>query len=761
MKVFPLSQMLLHVTLVPLVIVPSPLQADDWPQWRGPERDAVSRETGLLRQWPSNGPASVWRASGLGAGYSSVVVAHGLVFVTGERRKEVFCTALDVTNGKPRWICKIGESSRHTLSAPTVDQDRIYALDGDGDLVCLKLSSGEMVWQKSFLEDLDGRMMSGRGYAESPLIDGDRLVCTPGGVETMMVALNKMTGEVLWRTSIPDIGPLGVDGHSFPSMVVTEVGGIRQYVQFVGRGVIGVAADDGRFLWGYNDLSKGIHIPTPVVRDNLVFVANGYNAGSALLRLEPDGEGGIDVHEVYFLRGNRFQNHHGGMVLVGDHIFGGHGSNNGLPTCLELETGRIIWKRRGPGVGSAAVLYADDHLYFRYQNGLVALIEANPESYRLKGTFQLPGTGGDSWAHPVVANGWLYLREQDHLWVYDVTDRGDVSLVRNSNQPASSSPVVQALQRLQISAESLANQHALYRHLSDHDNAPALLVHLSDEHLQNGAISAEVLAALQAVPGPFVLDVAGTEFSNSGLEQASQLSHLVGLNLELCLQISDGGLPSLKSVANLRLLVLTGTAITDAGLAHLADVERLVALGLEICEGVTDAGCSQLGTMTALRALILKKTGFGTMITKEGLQALHSLTGLEVLNLYGNSLSDEDLAHLRPLKSLQELDLSLLAFTDKGVRHLEPLQQLQTLDMLYSTGFGGPRLTDAALKSLQKLPRLESLNLVGANITDAGLLQLSQLKRLKRLELVGSAVTPTGAEQFQLVLPACKVRLAR
>ena len=761
MKVFPLHRMLLLVALVPLVVVHRRAQADDWPQWRGPGRNAVSRETGLLRQWSSKGPASVWRASGLGTGYSSVVVARGLVFVTGQRGEEVFCTALDVTNGKPRWICKIGESSRHTLSAPTVDQDRIYALDGDGDMVCLKLSSGEIVWQKSFLEDLDGRMMSGRGYAESPLIDGEQLVCTPGGAETMMVALHKMTGEVLWRTSIPDIGPLGVDGHSFPSMVVTEVGGIRQYVQFVGRGVIGVAAADGRFLWGYNDLSKGIHIPTPVVRDNLVFVANGYNAGSALLRLEPDGEGGIDVQEVYFLRGNRFQNHHGGMVLVGDHIFAGHGSNNGLPTCLELETGRIIWKRRGPGVGSAAVLYADDHLYFRYQNGLVALIEANPERYRLKGTFQLPGTGGDSWAHPVVANGWLYLREQDHLWVYDVTDHGDARQVKNSSQPASSSPLVHALKQLQIPAAPLANQHALYRYVSDQGNAPAWLIHLSGEHLQSGAISAEVLTALQAVPGPFVLDVAGTDFNNSGLEQASQLPHLAGLNLELCLQISDGGLPALQSAENLRVLILTGTLITDAGLEYLVDLQRLVALGLEICEGVTDTGCSQLGTMTALRALILKKTGFGTMLTKEGLQALRSLTGLEVLSLYGNSFSDEDLAHLRPLQSLQELDLSLLALTDKGVQHLEPLQQLRKLDLLYSTGFGGPRLTDASLKSLQKLARLESLNLVGASITDAGLLRLSQLKQLRSLELVGSAVTPTGAERFQLVLPACKVRLAR
>jgi len=753
---------LLHIIfVVTLPILSSHVQGDDWPQWRGPERNAVSKETGLLQSWPTDGPPSVWRASGLGDGYSSVVVSRGLVFTMGQRGKDVICTALDSATGKPRWTRKIEETERIPLSTPTVDQDRLYVLDPDGDLVCLKTNSGELVWKKSYVEDFDGQMASPHGYAESPLVDGEKLVCTPGGSEALMVAMNKTTGEVLWKATIPEIGPAGSDGHSFPSMVATEVGGIRQYVQFTGRGLVGIAAQDGRFLWGYNDLSTGLNIPTPVVRNDLVFAANGYNAGSALLQLEPDGSGGIEAHEVYSLRGSRFQNQHGGIVLVGDYIFGGHGNNNGLPTCVELETGRIVWKRRGPGVGSAAVIYADGHLYFRYQNGLIALIEASADRYRLKGTFQLPGAGGDSWAHPVIAHGRLYLREKDHLWVYEViTDRGTGHQVAAGTDPATSSPAISGLHELDVFTATLASQHAYYRYASKNDNDAVLLVHLANQHLAEGALAPQVLTALEALQRPFVLDLAGTNVNNTGVEQASRLPNLAGLNLELCLQISDGGLEPLSTTKTLHLLVLTGTAITDEGLQHVSKIKSLLALDLELCDGVTDLGCSQLATMTRLRALNLKKNGFGRKITDEGLKALGPLTELESLNLYGNGLSDEGLVHLQPLQRLQELDLSLLSLTDKGMEHLQPLQQLRQLELLYSIGFAGPQLTDAALVSIQKLKRLESLNLIGSKITDAGLLRLGQLKRLTQLELVGTAVTASGAQRFRLELPACNIRLA-
>ena len=226
-------------------------------------------------------------------------------------------------------------------------------------------------------------MMSGRGYGESPLIDGERLICTPGGPDAALVALDKLTGTAVWKAKLPEVGPAGRDGAGFSSVVATEAAGLRQYVQLVGRGVVGIDARDGRFLWGYNAIAnETANIPTPVVHNEFVFAANGYTAGSVLLKLVADGGQNdeprrVKAEMVYSLSGSQFQNHHGGVVKLGDFLFAGHGNNNGLPTCLEFKTGRVIWKRRGPGVGSAAVVCADGQLYFRYQNGVVALIEAS------------------------------------------------------------------------------------------------------------------------------------------------------------------------------------------------------------------------------------------------------------------------------------------------------------------------------------------------------------------------------------------------
>ena len=193
------------------------------------------------------------------------------------------------------------------------------------------------------------------------------------------------------------------------------------YIQFIGYGVIGVRASDGKLMWGYNRIAiPQANIPTPVVVGKQVFVSNGYNCGSVLLNLSGDGKGGVTITEEYHLRGREFQNHHGGFVHVDGHIYGGHGSNNGLPTCIELETGDVLWKRRGPGSGSASVIFADGSLYMRYSNGVVALVDASPEGFRLKGTLRLPGAGNDSWSHPALAGGRLYLRENDSLHIYDV-----------------------------------------------------------------------------------------------------------------------------------------------------------------------------------------------------------------------------------------------------------------------------------------------------------------------------------------------------
>ncbi len=393
----------------------------NWPQWRGPNRDGKSNETGLIDEFTKDGPPLVWQAEGLGGGYSSVSVADGRIFTLGRIDKSEHLIALDAKDGSLLWSTAFG-SGGHSNGTPTVDGDRVYAVGLNGDLICADVKTGDKVWTKNFGKDFGGRMMSGWGYSESPLIDGDWLVCTPGAKDAMIVALNKTTGEEVWRTPVPDFSTRGKDGAGYSSIVVTKAAGVKQYVQLTGRGVIGVRANDGKFLWGYEKVANGTaNIPTPIVTGDYVFCSSGYGTGAALLKLESDGDG-VKAQEVYFLPGNTFQNHHGGMVLVGDHIYAGAQHNNGFPTCIELISGEIVWggKLRGPGGGSAAITYADGHLVFRYQDGVVALIEATTAEYRLKGSFMPVYQQGRSWAHPVIAGGRMYLREQDRLMCYDV-----------------------------------------------------------------------------------------------------------------------------------------------------------------------------------------------------------------------------------------------------------------------------------------------------------------------------------------------------
>ncbi len=394
------------------------LAAADWPQWRGPARDAVCRETGELTEWGPDGPPLIWKVAGLGKGYSSVAVADGRIFTMGNRRGGTFAICLREADGAELWAVPCGGGGANCT--PTVDDGLVYCLTKGGDLTCHEAASGTIVWQKSFSRDFGGKMMSGWGYSESPLIDGDRLVCTPGGRDAAIVALDKKTGETIWAASIPAVGNRGNDGAGYSSIVVGEVGGIRQYIQLLGRGVVSVRADDGRYLWGYNCVANGTaNIPTPIVQGEYVFCSSGYGTGAALLKMVPR-DGGVDVEEVYFQPGNTMQNHHGGMVLLGDHIFFGHGHNNGFPICVEMLTGNVAWyKGRGPGSGSAAVVYVAGHLIYRYENGTVALIEASTDAYREKAVFTLQAEGRQ-WPHPVVANGRLYLRAEDELFCFQM-----------------------------------------------------------------------------------------------------------------------------------------------------------------------------------------------------------------------------------------------------------------------------------------------------------------------------------------------------
>jgi outer membrane protein assembly factor BamB len=404
----------------------SSTQPGDWPQFHGPNRDAICTETGLLQQWPEGGPKLLWKIEGLGKGYSTVSITGGRIFTMGDRRppgqsESQFVIALDLGSRKELWATRVGPPHEDgPRCTPTVDGELLYAIGTEGDLVCLETATGKVRWRKSFPRDFGGRMMTGWKYSESPLVDGEKLVCTPGGKDAMIVALNKKTGELIWKCGLPRLGNRGKDGAGYSSMVAAEIDGVRQYIQIVGRGAVGVEADNGRFLWGYNRIANNVaNIPTPVVRGNYVFVTTSYKTGSALLK-PTLGSDGFHVEEVYYLSPRQFENHHGGVVLVGNYLYGGDGQNNGTPVCLDFMTGKILWKVKAPGQGSAAVLYADGCLYFRYQDGLMALIEATPKAFRLKGTFHTAVKLGNSWPHPVIYDGKLFLRDQDVLMCYDV-----------------------------------------------------------------------------------------------------------------------------------------------------------------------------------------------------------------------------------------------------------------------------------------------------------------------------------------------------
>jgi outer membrane protein assembly factor BamB len=409
--------------------VAAPEAAPEWPQWRGPQRDAIAKESGLLTQWPESGPPLAFKAAGLGGGFSSLAITGGRIYTMGDREGSQQVVAMSLADGKIVWTAKVGpvweDEYGGPRGTPTVDGERIYALGSDGDLVCVEAATGKEVWRKNLARDFGGQVMSRWKWAESPLVDGDRLIVTPGAASATLVALDKKTGKEVWRAAVPALGEKGKDGAGYSSVMISNGGGVKQYVQLTGRGLVSVRADNGKFLWGYNKVANDVaNIPTPIIRGDYVFASTGYRTGSALLKLARQGDG-VQAQEVYFLDGKTLQNHHGGLVLLNEHIYGGHGHNKGAPICVEMATGKVAWGGEGlevshGGTGSAAVTAADGHLYFRYQNGRVVLIEATPQAYRVKGAFSIPEVSRPSWSHPVVLGGKLYLREQDNLYVYDV-----------------------------------------------------------------------------------------------------------------------------------------------------------------------------------------------------------------------------------------------------------------------------------------------------------------------------------------------------
>jgi outer membrane protein assembly factor BamB len=389
------------------------LAAADWPQWQGPDRTRMSKETGLLKEWPAGGPRTIWTANNLGMGYGSMSIAGDRVFIQGARGQNSFVIALNRADGKEVWAKAIGpvETRMRTnmgagpRGTPTVDGDRLYVLTENGDLACLK-TDGSAVWQLNILKDFGGSQPQWM-ISESPLVDGPHLVVSPGGPGAGIVKLDKMTGKTVWTSKELS------DTAGYSSITVADVQGVRTYMTFTAQAGVGVRASDGKLMFRYTKAANNVaNISTPVYLDNKVFFASGYGAGGALLALSAkDGE--VAATEVYHTPNMR--NHHGGMVVVDGYLYG---FNDLILTCLEFATGNVMWRDRSVGKGS--VTYADGHLYIQGENNMVGLAEASSTGYREKGSFQIPEKGQRSWAHPVISDGRLYVRNQDTLLVYDI-----------------------------------------------------------------------------------------------------------------------------------------------------------------------------------------------------------------------------------------------------------------------------------------------------------------------------------------------------
>jgi outer membrane protein assembly factor BamB len=400
--------MLLSIAIVTLCMSPAITgqTAGDWPQWRGPNRDGISKETGLLKQWPDTGPPLVWKAGGAGTGYSSLAISNGRIYTIGLRGDREFVVAFDVATGKEIWATPHGTAYRDSRGdgprgTPTVDGDRLYSLGGNGDLSAIDLKTGRIVWNMNILSKFGGENIQW-GISESPLIIGEKLLVTPGGPGASIVALNKKDGTLIWKSQSDRAG--------YSSGVPVQIGSTTQVIFFTNNRAVGLDLKDGKLLWEYPRAANDVaNVATPVVRGNRVFISSDYGTGGGLVEIKADGK----ASELYFTRD--MKNHHSSSILIGDHLYG---FSSSILTAMKFDTGEIAWKDRSVGKGS--LVYADGHLYAFSENGVVGLIEATPTAYKEKGRFRIQQGSLPTWTHPVVAGGRLYLRDQDTIYSYDV-----------------------------------------------------------------------------------------------------------------------------------------------------------------------------------------------------------------------------------------------------------------------------------------------------------------------------------------------------
>ncbi len=378
----------------------------DWPQWRGPNRDGISKETGLLKEWPADGPALVWKAKGAGGGYSSFAVTGGRIYTLGLRGDKEYVIAFDAATGKEIWATAHGSAFRNDRGdgprgTPTVEGQTVYSLGGNGDLSSVDAKSGKLNWTMNVLQKFGGENIIW-GISESPLVIGEKVLVNPGGPGASIVALNKKDGSVIWKSQS--------DRSGYSSAIPVQVGNTTHVVFFTHTRGLGLDLKDGKLLWEYPRAANNVaNAATPIARGNRIFISSDYGNGGGLVEIKADGTS----QEVYFTKDMR--NHHSSSVLIGDHLYGFSG---GILTAMRFDTGEVAWKDRSVGKGS--LVYADGNLYALSENGVVGLVEATPTGYKEKGRFRISQDALPTWAHPVVAGGRLYLRDQDTIYAYDV-----------------------------------------------------------------------------------------------------------------------------------------------------------------------------------------------------------------------------------------------------------------------------------------------------------------------------------------------------
>lgn len=398
-------------------------KAQNWPQWRGENRDGVSKESGLNLDWTTKSPTLSWVFREAGGGFSSPTVVGTTLYCQGAVDEKGFAFALDAKTGNLKWKQELGKEEaqdrgNYPRGSITVDGDKLYLIRSIGQIHCLSATDGKVLWQKDFTTDFNGKLMSGWGFSESPLVDGNLVICTPGGSDGAMVALDKNTGALVWRSKE------WTDNAGYSSPIVADVDGIRQYIQQAAKGVAGISAKDGKLLWKVDAPNyKTAVIPTPIYNDHIVYVTSGYGAGCRSFRLSKEGNG-IKVDSIYANR--NIVNQHGGVVLMDGYIYG-HSDNSGW-TCQNLKTGERAWNQRNrEGVVRGSVVGVDGHLILLDErSGAFASIVASPEGWKETGIMNLPERtkiqtqDNMVWAHPVIAGGKLFLRDHDLLFCFDL-----------------------------------------------------------------------------------------------------------------------------------------------------------------------------------------------------------------------------------------------------------------------------------------------------------------------------------------------------